>query len=107
MGGYYARKENGLCPRCGKEVDDESYVLCSNCREMCRLWARENISILHAKNREKMKELYRERKNKGFCPRCGELRDENGYVMCKKCRAFNAEAQRKFRSKEAGKETKK
>lgn len=101
MGGYYARKAAGLCPRCGKETDDDQHVLCTDCRELCRLWMKKCVATVRQKNSGMMKRLYQGRKDKGLCPRCGSLRDEEKYVMCKKCRASNAAAQRRFRGTES------
>lgn len=104
MNGYYARRGAGLCPRCGKSTDGE-YVLCSVCREKCRLWAQQHAANARTRKLDGMKRKYQERKDKGLCPRCGVPRTEEGYVMCKKCRAFNAEAQRRFRGTESSEET--
>lgn len=106
MNGYYARREAGLCPRCGEPIDGE-YVLCPGCREKCRLWAQQYGEGARTRKLEGMKRQYQERKDKGLCPRCGAPQDEEKYVMCKKCRTFNAAAQRKFRSIKSSKETNK
>lgn len=31
---YKERKENGLCPHCGKQIDNPKYILCSRCRSI-------------------------------------------------------------------------
>ncbi len=67
---YRTRKENGLCPRCGKPMDRKGY-LCSNCLEKDREYRREN------------RKFCREHK---ICPMCQKEKlfgDEKQCVLCR------------------------
>ena len=68
---YKRRKENGLCPRCGKPLDREGYY-CSECLEKVRVYHREN------------REFYR--KNH-LCTECGKNSVPEEERICPECRA--------------------
>ena len=71
---YKRRKENGLCPRCGKPLDREGYY-CSECLEKVRVYHREN------------REFYR--KNH-LCTECGKNSVPEEERICPECRAKRA-----------------
>ena len=70
---YKNRKDNGLCPRCGKILDREGHY-CSECLEKVNEYKREN------------REFYREN---GICPVCGK--EGNDGKFCKECGAKKPE----------------
>lgn len=61
-------KENGLCVRCGGNLDDQ-YITCSACRKKLNL-AKTNME--------------RRRDDKGLCRKCGKPTDA-GYRTCTAC----------------------
>lgn len=67
---YRKRKENGLCPRCGKKLDREGHY----CTECCA-----KIREYHRKNKEFF------RKN-GLCPVCGKIKLMGDEKQCIDCR---------------------
>lgn len=68
---YYNRKNNGLCPRCGKPLDREGHY-CSECLEKVREYSRKN------------RVFYRENH---LCIECGKVVVLQGERMCPECRA--------------------
>lgn len=67
---YENRKNNGLCPRCGKILDRKGHY-CSECLEKVNQYRREN-KIFYIKN--------------GICPVCGKERligDEKQCILCR------------------------
>ena len=67
---YKNRKDNGLCPRCGKLLDREGHY-CSECLEKVNEYKREN------------REFYIEN---GICPVCGKenlFGDEKQCISCR------------------------
>ena len=67
---YQMRKSNGLCPRCGKELDRQGHY-CSECLVKNREYRREN------------RQFYREN---GICPACGKERLFGQERQCIECR---------------------
>lgn len=68
---YRRRKDNGLCTRCGRELDRKGHY-CSECLLKIRKYTREN------------KEFYR--KNH-ICTECGKVRVYGSDKICFECRA--------------------
>lgn len=68
---YKRRKESGLCPRCGAELDREGYY-CSKCLEKVRIYRRENNDFY--------------RKNH-LCTECGKYRVPDSQRICPECLA--------------------
>ena len=68
---YKKRKENGLCPRCGKPLDREGHY-CSKCVKYVSEYVRKN------------REFYR--KN-NLCPICGKNELFGDEKSCPECRA--------------------
>lgn len=68
---YRNRKDNGLCPRCGKPLDRKGYYY-SECLEKVREYHRQN------------REFYRENH---ICSECGKIIVPNGERICPECRA--------------------
>lgn len=68
---YRKRKDNGLCPRCGKPLDREGHY-CSDCLAKVREY--------HRKNRE----FYRENH---ICSECGKIIVPGRERICPECRA--------------------
>lgn len=71
---YRNRKDNGLCPRCGKPLDREGHY-CSECLEKVREYRRQN------------RKFYRENH---ICSECGKNIVPNGESTCPECRAKRA-----------------
>lgn len=68
---YRNRKDNGLCPRCGKPLDREGYH-CSSCLEKNRIYRQEN------------RDFFRENH---LCTECGKNKVPDGERICPECRA--------------------
>lgn len=68
---YRNRKDNGLCPRCGKPLDREGYY-CSSCLEKNRIYRQEN------------RDFFRENH---LCTECGKNKVPDGERICPECRA--------------------
>lgn len=68
---YRSRKENGLCPRCGKPLDRDGHY-CNRCLEMEKIYRRGN------------REFYREHH---ICTECGRVKVPGGERTCPECRA--------------------
>ena len=75
---YWNRKDNGLCPRCGKPLDREGHY-CSECLEKVRAYRSEN------------KEFYRENH---LCTECGKNKVPDGERTCPECRAKKNESRK-------------
>lgn len=75
---YRRRKENGLCPRCGRPLDREGHY-CSECLEKAMGYQRRN------------REFYR--KNH-LCTECGKNAVPNGEKTCPECRAKAQESRK-------------
>lgn len=71
---YRNRKDNGLCPKCGKPLDREGHYCCE-CLEKVRVYHREN------------REFYR---INHLCTECGKNSVPEGERICPECRAKNA-----------------
>ena len=67
---YKTRKENGLCPRCGKILDRKGHY-CSECLDKVNQYHRENMAF------------YREH---GICPVCGKEKLFGDEKQCISCR---------------------
>lgn len=86
---YEKRKQEGLCPKCGREITNKNYIYCEYCRANDR-------------NRKKEKRLEsgsmpQEIRTSGiYCYNCLkplEKQDvKNGIRVCKECREKNAKA---------------
>lgn len=72
-------KENGLCSKCGKEIDVDGYARCSKCREKDRIYA------IKARERNKEDIARYERPAYGMCYRCGKPELYKNYHVCYEC----------------------
>ena len=88
---YYQRKKNGLCPRCGAEVDEKKYTLCSTCRKYTRMWqakvylneTEEQRTERVERMRKNTRENYLKRRAEGLCATCGKPSPE--HWQCEDC----------------------
>ena len=80
---YLERKEQGLCPRCGKKKKKtEKYSYCDECRGFYRDYSSEKTIELNEIKRTR----YEQRKENRQCPRCGKKHGiRYTKVMCKNC----------------------
>lgn len=82
---YASRKEQGLCPVCGRERSEKTFVLCKMCR---------------AKNAKKKRikqvqmAVNRPRGANGYCFYCNKKPAENGLKTCQECHEKLQEAAR-------------
>lgn len=65
------RRENKLCPCCGKQREELQYVHCKRCR---------------AHLAKKCKRRTKMRFEKGLCTRCGKKKEDLNFMTCQKCR---------------------
>ena len=72
---YYKRKERGLCPRCGRVLNDNKSI-CSDCRAIQREYGKVN--------RLKRVDRYNEKKKNGICVKCKNLVYEQS-TLCFSC----------------------
>ena len=92
---YNARKEAGLCARCGKEPVRKGHVMCAQCEADIAEWHYAKKAQLTPEEREAY--LARERarnqarrdrlKAQGMCIDCGKCPTEGGKLRCKTCAA--------------------
>ena len=68
---YRSRKENGLCPRCGKTLDREGHY-CSECLEKTRIYQKET------------RDFFRENH---ICTECRKEKVFGSEKICPECRA--------------------
>lgn len=68
---YRGKKDNGLCPRCGKPLDREGHY-CSSCLEKNRIY--------HQENRDFFRENH-------LCTECGKVKVFGDDKICPECRA--------------------
>lgn len=68
---YKLKKENGLCPKCGKPLDREGHY-CSECLKKTNLYRKEN------------RNFYRENH---LCTECGKVKVFGEDRVCPECRA--------------------
>lgn len=66
------RKEQGLCPKCGKENNTDGYY-CLSCKEKRKIYQRENRIF---------------RKRLGICPQCGKNKIYGDEKVCLDCRVY-------------------
>lgn len=80
---YLERKEEGLCPRCGrKKRKSEKFIYCDACREYHR---NAHQKVASRQNKKKRTE-YEERKNNRQCPRCGKILGKKyKNTTCREC----------------------
>ena len=87
------RKRLGICVICGKKDSFSPFSLCPGCmeRETKRYGAkkkkitRARKRIVNEIKRRSGKKRYRERKEAGYCPRCGRFKPLDGKVHCEIC----------------------
>lgn len=92
---YHARKEAGLCARCGKIPVRKCHVMCVQCEADIAEWHYAKKAQLTPEEREAY--LARERarnrvrrdrlKAQGLCIDCGKCPTEGGKLRCKACAA--------------------
>ena len=92
---YNARKEAGLCARCGKVPVRKGHVMCAQCEADIAEWHRAKHEQMPPEEREAY--LARERarnrarrdrlKAQGMCIDCGKCPAEGGKLRCKTCAA--------------------
>ena len=92
---YHARKEAGLCARCGKAPVRKGHVMCVQCEADIAEWHYAKKAQLTPEEREAY--LARERarnrvrrdrlKAQGLCIDCGKCPTEGGKLRCKACAA--------------------
>lgn len=68
---YRNRKDNGLCPRCGRPLDRDGYY-CSECLDKTNKYRRDNRKFFAENN---------------ICTACGKEKVPNGEKICPECRA--------------------
>ena len=87
------RKNNGLCPGCGKHQPKSGMKYCEQCLEKKRKYDWHKMMNMPAdkydnylqRARERSKSRYIRLKNAGLCTSCGKEKT-TGYVQCDKCR---------------------
>lgn len=92
------RKENGLCPRCGKAIKNETYIYCKQCREKKNIARRD-------KSGRRPGEHFKERIAEGVCMYCGG-KIVPGYKLCEKCLEKRRYINKRSNQKPSGKEIK-
>lgn len=68
---YRNRKNNGLCPRCGKQLDRDGHY-CSECLEKIKKYKKENRDFFRKNN---------------ICTECGKEKVPNSERICPECRS--------------------
>ena len=84
------RRENGLCPNCGKDRIDKAYVLCEKCRRSAKRYAE--------KKRRDLGVVSQGLRGDGmFCAVCLKPVEQDGNKLCDRCYANNLVSIRKAR----------
>lgn len=93
-------RANGMCTACGA-TDAFTMAgrwLCSDCTDKRNAY----MTVYREENREKMREYGRSlavaRKNGGRCVKCGRDMGGDPHASCARCRAIDAERQRRKRA---------
>ena len=81
---YSRRLKKRLCPHCGGPREDWGIIGCNSCNakndeRRVRLYDRKKKCIYQ-------KRLMDRRRREGFCPVCGQSRDNPNLKICSKCR---------------------
>lgn len=71
------RKENGLCPMCGRPIKSGTYIYCKQCRE-------KKNAARRTQNSRRPGDHFKERIAAGVCMYCGE-EVVPGYKLCETC----------------------
>jgi hypothetical protein len=79
---YQERKENGCCPRCGKQLNNFKYISCLACRRHYAMYSSKNFPELNILRQKR----YRMRIANKQCPRCG-VKHSKGFKrkLCIRC----------------------
>lgn len=89
------RKEKGLCPKCGKPINDGEYITCAQCRK-------KRNADRRAKSTRRPGEHFKERIESGVCMYCGgDLAP--GYKLCEKCLEKRRHINKRINPKASGK----
>lgn len=91
---YKARKEAGICTRCGKAKAVSGHVLCWQCKahmrdkyiEQTLTETEEQRKERLAKSAERYRKRYERLKTAGLCVTCGKRPAEPGHTRCEACR---------------------
>ena len=76
---YYKRQKHGLCPRCGRIVENKKYKTCDRCRAYAQQYSHNKTQNETEEQRiarlevvkKRTTERNTERREKGLCVRCG------------------------------------
>lgn len=96
-GALYARerrltlKENGICPKCGKNNAIKGKVHCFDCLKKRRdgyktTSAKKDPDDAKIKRKIYRYNKYHKSKENGLCPECGHKKESSDYVLCDRCR---------------------
>lgn len=87
---YLARKQAGICTRCGQNPAEPGHVLCEQCRESA---ANERQTPEYKeRQRARAAKRYREQKATGICTQCHSRPIVPGKTMCEVCAPKAVEA---------------
>ncbi|XZI43553.1 hypothetical protein ACSXEP_15570 (plasmid) [Clostridium perfringens] len=102
---YEYLKSRNICVKCAKEKALKNSIYCLTCkmdaREADRKYIEKHKKELRAKAKIKNAIIYKERKVKGLCVKCGTKKAPKGFVTCETCRA---KARNKYKSKKEERE---
>lgn len=87
---YDWHKAHGICVNCGKERACHGLILCADCWEKNNIRSRKYYEKNKEKHKAQMREngrkLYKERREKGLCTKCGK-KAITGKSLCLNCYA--------------------
>ena len=105
------RREQGLCPKCGRQPPAPGRSMCESCLERDRETRRARYAEARAGGvpyggrdpesrrrmaRERARKRRRERVEAGLCPRCGERKPAEGGAVCEPCLELRRAAEKKL-----------
>lgn len=89
-------KAHGICVSCGQQNAVQGETRCLECkfkyRESNSQYYVKHKEELNRKCRDRGKQLYDERKERGICVRCGKRKAQTGKVRCAVCLAKDRQA---------------
>lgn len=76
------RKEQGLCIRCGRKLQESKYTKCAECRLKAARYNRRYKDAKVFKGELKTKEML---DGINLCKKCGKSKPVEGYHLCERC----------------------
>lgn len=76
------RKEQGLCVKCGRKLQDDKYTKCIECRIKAARYNKKYRDMKALRGETKTKEML---DGINLCKKCGKAKPAEGYNICERC----------------------